>query len=447
MCILRFFQWFRKNRSTVNGVLITVFTSLFFNLISNVSDSFFDSPGVILQEILLSTSLSGILTWLSIVLLLIFNLTFIFMHKSIMRKALSNDFAEIMKENTSASLEDAIDTGCLSWGEGKTVLFCSDIIYGWKAENIVVGDYDDCMYTFFSGEDSIAKYGEKSEYPNKADYISFKESDSFQQVIRKGNNLPRFMLKGSETNYDKNNRKLLLSLARTEWSQTSYIWSMFGKKKGNEIDGNSLMREYAKGISSGRNAEQYLPNSLCMHLLIETLDNKIIKTRISPNKRNDNPGTWAFTLGEQLDQEDFNDGNSFHSDFMLRWLRRAFKEEYKMDQNTYIDIVDEDSFRVLSLDFEADRYNFALLCTVRLNYAFESFEKKIASLLSIDEAIELKGIDIGEVPSILLTYNTDERKVYHPSSYLRLLVFYFHKLGFGRTQNNIAEQIKRNKAG
>ena len=44
------------------------------------------------------------------------------------------------------------------------------------------------------------------------------------------------MLKSSETHYDKKNRKLLLSLARTEWSQTSYIWNMFGKRKGDEIN-------------------------------------------------------------------------------------------------------------------------------------------------------------------------------------------------------------------
>lgn len=439
------FQWFRKNRSTINGILITVFTSVFFNLISNEAESVFESPQIIVQDILLSNTLSGILAWISIVLLVVFNLIFKLMHTSITRKSLSNDFNEIMKQNTSESLEEAIGTGCLSWGEGKTVLFCNDIIYGWKPENIVIDEYDNNMYVFFSGEDIIKKYGVKSEYPSNEEYLSFKKSKAFQSIIRKGNNLPRVMLKGSETNYDKKNRKLLLSLARTEWSQASYIWNMFGKRKGDEINGNLLMKEYAKGISSGKNAEQYLPNSLCMHLLIESLDNKIIKTRISSNKRNDNPGTWAFSLGEQLDMEDFVDGNSFYSDFMLRWLRRAFKEEYKMDQSTYIDIVDENSFRVLSLNFEADRYNFSLLCTIRLNYTSATFEKKISPLLSIDEAIEVKAVDIKDVPVILSTYNTEKRKEYHPSSYLRLLVFYFHKLGFGRAQSNIEECVGKFK--
>lgn len=53
------------------------------------------------------------------------------------------------------------------------------------------------------------------------------------------------------------------------------------------------MNEYAMGISVGKYKEHYFPNSLCIHLIIETLDNKIIKSRICMNKNNDNPGTWT----------------------------------------------------------------------------------------------------------------------------------------------------------
>lgn len=77
------FQWFRKNRSTINGILITVFTSVFFNLISNEAESVFESPQIIVQDILLSNTLSGILAWISIVLLVVFNLIFKIMHTSI----------------------------------------------------------------------------------------------------------------------------------------------------------------------------------------------------------------------------------------------------------------------------------------------------------------------------------------------------------------------------
>ena len=435
---MRLFQWMRRRKTTINSILITIFTSLLFNTISECTESFFDNPRSILEKIFLSNNLSGILTWISIILFLVINMTYTILHKALLKSSLRNEFVQIMKDNTGASLKDSVYPGCLSWGEGKTVLLCNDIIYGWKADNIIISDYDDNMYSFFRIDDAEKYYGIKTAYPTQEEFFEFKNSDSFKEIIRKGNNLSRFMLKSGETNYDKNNRKLLLFLARTEWSQTSYIWDWFGKKNGTEVNANSLMNEYARGISTGGYTEQYLPNSLCMHLLIETLDNKIIKARISSNKRNDNPGTWAFTLGEQLESVDFMDENNFYPDFMLRWLQRAFKEEYKMDENVYRDIVEEDTFRVLSLDFESDRYNFALLCTVRLNYSYEVFSRKIQSLLSRDEAIELGAIEVNDIPGILTTYSDCEmRKRYHPSSYLRLLVFYMHKLGFGRAQNSL----------
>lgn len=113
----------------------------------------------------------------------------------------------------------------------------------------------------------------------------------------------------------------------------------------------------------------------------------------------------------------------------------------------YIDIVDTDSFRILSLDFESDRYNFALLCTVRLNYTFKVFMAKVQPLLSIDEALELETVELNDVPKILATYNDIKmRKEYHPSSYLRLLVFYIHKMGFGKAENTILDYLKKQKA-
>lgn len=176
------------------------------------------------------------------------------------------------------------------------------------------------------------------------------------------------MLRKCSKNYDKHDRKLLISLGRTEWSQTSYAWDGFGKSSGDEVNSNSLMNEYSTGIKSGDVSDPYLPNSFCMHLLIESVDNKIVLALISESKRNDNPGTWAATLGEQLDLEDFTDGNNFYDNFVTRWMRRAFQEEYKLNESMYADIVDETSLKSISVDFESDRYNFALFCTVQLRY-------------------------------------------------------------------------------
>lgn len=71
---------------------------------------------------------------------------------------------------------------------------------------------------------------------------------------------------------------------------------------------------------------------------------------------------------------------------------------------------------------------------------------KVQPLLSIDEALELKSVELSDVPNILATYNDIKtRKEYHPSSYLRLLVFYIHKRGFGKAENTILDYLKKQK--
>ena len=417
---MRAFSWMRHNRTTINGVLITIFTSLIFNTISDAQGNLFSDSGRVLSQLIDTQTLSGTMTIVSLVLLVIFNAALKVLEAWLNRSTLSEDFPDFMRAHTSPQLVPSVGNGCLSWGEGKTVELCNDIIFGWDPRNVVVDAYDDEIYCFYGANRHSSRFGDKSYYFNEDDYQSFVASEQFAEVIRKGNNLPRFMLKKCSKNYDKHNRKLLITLGRTEWSQTSYVWDRFGKSRGDEISPNALMGEYARGISSGSEGEPYLPNSFCMHLLIETLDNKVVLSRISQAKINDNPGTWAATLGEQLELEDFTDGNNFYDDFVVRWLRRALLEEYKFDDRMYEDMVSEESLKVLSVDFESDRYNFALLCTVQLRYTFDSFCRKVAPILATEEAIELGCVDLRDIPKVLVGYDDEsERANYHPSTYRR----------------------------
>ena len=435
---MKLFAWVRRHRSTINGILITVFTSLIFNAISDNHGNLFSEFGEIVAHIIDISSLGGILMIASLLFFVVFNLAFAFASHQLNKKSFSKEFPDLMKRFTSPHVADSMGNGCLGWGEGKTVEICNDIIFGWSPTNIVVEEYENELYNFYTEDDRkrlFTKFGVKSYYFNQEDWLSFKNSPSFQSVINKGNNLPRFMLKNCSKNYDKKNRKLLISLGRTEWSQTSYVWDRFGKSNGDEVDSNELMIEYSRGITSGNESEPYIPNSFCMHLLIETLDNKIVLSRISRAKRNDNPGTWAATLGEQLDLEDFTDGKNFYDNFVLRWMRRAFLEEYKFDENIFNDAVDEKTLRIISVNFESDRYNFSLFCTVQLRYTFDTFNKKIAPTLATEEAIEVAGIGIKDIPEILMTYRDKvKRKEYHPSTYLRLLLFFMHKNGYAKSE-------------
>lgn len=443
---MKLFIWLRQNRTTINGVLITIITSLIFNTISDAEGNIFVDSRKVIKQIFEFKSLSGFLTISSLSILVIFNVVFSILKYHLNRKSLYKAFPEIMRKYTSPQLADSVGNGSLSWGEGKTVEICNDIIYGWKPENILIESYENEIYRFYSQEDQLSKFGTKSYYFNQDDFLDFYNSPQFVDVIRKGNNLPRFMLKQCSKNYDKNNRKLLLSFGRTEWSQTSYIWDRFGKSKGSEVNSNNLMHEYSIDVRSGNSSAPYLPNSFCMHLLLETMDNKVVLSLISQSKRNDNPGTWAATLGEQLELEDFTDGNNFHDNFIVRWLQRAFQEEYKLDENMYADLVDESSLKCLSVNFESDRYNFALFCTVQLRYTFDTFYDKVRVLLSTEEASKLRALNIEDIPDILIGYrNEEDRKKYHPSSYLRLLLFFVHKYGYSRAERILLSKDRESK--
>ena len=440
---MRLFTWIRRHRATINGILITVFTSLIFNAISDNHGNLFSEFGDIFPQIIDINSLGGILIIVSLFFLVVFNLTFVIVSRQLNKRSFSKEFPDLMKRFTSPRVSDSMGKGCLGWGEGKTVEICNDIIFGWNPNNIIVENYENEMYRFYAEEDRIKKFGEKSYYFNESDWLEFKNTDKFKAIIKKGNNLPRFMLKDCSKNYDKKDRKLLISLGRTEWSQTSYVWDRFGKSKGSEVDSNELMYEYSRGITSGNESEPYIPNSFCMHLLIGTLDNRVVLSRISQAKVNDNPGTWAATLGEQLDLEDFTDGNNFFDDFVMRWMKRAFLEEYKFDENVFNDAVDEETLKIISVNFESDRYNFSLFCTVQLRYTFDTFNKKIAPTLATEEAIEVKGIAINEIPDILMTYEDEiKRKEYHPSTYLRLLLFFMHKNGYSKSERILLKKAK-----
>ena len=255
------------------------------------------------------------------------------------------------------------------------------------------------------------------------------------------------MLSQAMINFNKNKRSLILNLRRTDWNQTSFVWKKFLQSP------DELMIQYSKGISNGTGAEPYLPSSLCLHLVVETSDSKIVLSHISNKKSKDYPGTYAVTLGEQLELEDFYEKGEIKDSFCINWLRRAFREEYNMTKEEYALMINEESFRVLSVDFEADRYNFALCSIVKSKCSFDDFKAYFERKLDKNEADGLYPLSYEEIPSILLSYKqkgkNDELSrekmecQFHPSSYLRLFLVFLHKYGYADGERKIIEESKR----
>lgn len=324
-------------------------------------------------------------------------------------RRVTKQFAEMMRKYSKGMFTQIGENGGFSWGENRTAIYCEDIIFGWKPEDILVAKYDDVLYHF-------------APQKNK-EYEEFKQSPEFQQTIRLGNNMPRVMLTNYRSNFNDKEKKLVLDLRRTEWSQNSFWWNTLRN------DEKALEEHTRKHF---KKQEDILPNSFCLHLIVESKDGEIIMSSISKNKFNDYPDTFAVTIGEQMEIEDITDGRNQEENVVKHWVQRAFTEEFGVSEEQYRELVNEHSIRVLSINYEGDIYNFALLCVLRLNYSFEHFQKEIGFSIQSKELSTFKAIKLEDIPEILMGY-PDNAKEYHPSTYLRLLMFYVHKKGIKKT--------------
>lgn len=162
------------------------------------------------------------------------------------------------------------------------------------------------------------------------------------------------------------------------------------------------------------------PNSLCLHLVIETTDGDVVKTRTSSKKKNDYPARWGCSISEQIEMVDFLDETgAFRQGFVVQWVTRAIKEEFSLAEPDLWDIFDQNTIRVLALDLEEDIYNFALVCTVKLKIPFDTFHKQVRPNYDKSEIADIRSLPLEDIPTILFHY-TDNNHEYHPSTYMRL---------------------------
>ncbi len=328
-------------------------------------------------------------------------------------------FTDLMKEY-SDEIAHAKITGGLVWGEDRTLWKAPNIVIGIAPQDVRVVEYSDKMFTFAdSGLRAACK--------------RFEASKGFEKTLALGNNLPRFMLTKYSSNFNKEEPILSLQLRKTSWAQCQFVWhNRYLKKKNREQRLLEWTRSIvAEHINSGLKVANY-PNSFCLHLIIETKDGNVLITEISKEKSNDYPTTKAVSIGEQLELADFLDQKDFQTDFVTEWTRRGVCEEFGLSEDQYEKYFDQKSLRVLALDMEMDIYNFALVCVIRLSQSCEQFKRLVNSTIEQKEISDIREMTPDEIPTVLIGYPKNKNE-YHPSSYLRLLLFYLHKNGYKRT--------------
>lgn len=328
-------------------------------------------------------------------------------------------FTDLMKAYSDEHAHARVSGGFV-WGEDRTLWTAPNMVIGIEPQRVHVVEYSDKLFRFEDRELQAA-------------CKRFEKSKAFESTRALGNNLPRFMLTKYSSNFNKEDPALSLQLRKTSWAQCQFVWHNRYPRKGNTEE---KQREWTRSIvaehmNSGLKVANY-PNSLCLHLIIETKNGNVLITEISKEKANDYPTTKAVSIGEQLELADFLDQRDFQTDFVSEWTRRAVCEEFGLSEDQYEKVFDQKSLRVLALDLEMDIYNFSLVCVIRLNQSCEQFKRLVNSTIEQKEISDIGEMDPDEIPAVLMEYPKNKNE-YHPSSYLRLLLFYVHRNGHKRT--------------
>jgi len=351
------------------------------------------------------------------------------LHKINKYNSINRKFSTFLKEHTADELKGLENSTGISLGKNKVMIVCPNIIDGWKLSNIKLNK-SDCFDTnkyIFEENNELWK-------DIKTDYELFKfEHD--KDAIKVENNCERIMLNSFVKTKKEN---LYLNFKICDYSQTSFIWDKMRKD-------NILKKRYIKKMISSSKVE-YLPNSFCLHLIVETKDKKIILSKISTMKKNDYSETIAATIGEQLEKSDiYKDGNiDYNENFVENWLKRAFFEEFGFNEFECVQYVDFDSSRILSVNLEADIVNYSMVCVTKLLFNEKEFKERIVSKpMDNTEVSNIEFISRKDIPKILCKINSEDEKKYHPSTFLRLLLFLMHKEGYKRTWKLINKENKR----
>lgn len=432
--------WFKGK---LLGGTLAYSSGIIINIIT-VVDSFSD----FVQICLTVTKPAVLIMWILILSTIVVFLLTILIDYLNKNQSPSAEFNDIMINHTDSLLNE-MGQNELSWGFNKNIHRSKDP-GGWLPEAFYVSEYEDNVeYQFPIKNDELPDY-------NREKYHEFLSSEAMQNCIRKRNNKERFSVSFIEPNYNNKDRKVEIKIVKTNWVSLQFSWNYFRRLDShNQLVSNAHLEEIKKKMGKAfldnSQVGDFAINSFCLHLILETKDGEVILARISKNKSNDYPATWAATLGEQLEKEDFYDvsSNTTRKNFITRWVRRALLEEFDISDepkygqdSEYDEIVNEKSLRVLSIDMEGDIYNVAITCVVKLRLTFKEFLENKGIWADSEEATELKACTLSEIRSILLNYPSNSEQ-YHPSTYLRLLMFHLYKSGTSELCKSISRDFKQ----
>ena len=384
-------------------------------------------------------------------LLLILTVIYYISKNSIQKHHPNKLFMEVMDEKTIDLFKsDQLGQFEFSWGYNKNIHRCKNP-QGWSPKSFWISNYDPIQYFSFPKKDKDGLTGY-----NSIAFDEFCESDRIKECRKNHNDMDRYAVRMIRPNYNDKDKRIQIELQKTKWSALQFHWNYMRllDEQNHLIEKTDAVYEEYKKAFLNKSGETFLINSFCLHLILEDSKNNAILSRISSNKSNDYAETWAATIGEQLSLEDFYNekDNSTYPDFIIRWTERALEEEFDISrfdetytgENELETYVDMDSLRILSIDMEGDIYNIAVTAVIRLKITVEELRSLKGIGIDSEELTELKACELPMIRNILLEY-PENMKEYHPSTYLRLLMFYLYKKGTTSTYADFVTGYKQKK--
>lgn len=177
------------------------------------------------------------------------------------------------------------------------------------------------------------------------------------------------------------------------------------------------------------------PNTLTLHLVVRTMDSKILLTQVHRLKANDHPNSWACSVGEQIDPSDLE---HLSRDCAAVWVARALREELELHESDY----DASEVRFLALTLEADIVNFAFVCIATINLTADALQARLhATTRDDNEFAALAFIDVGDIPGELV----NPTREYHPSTPIRMIYTFIFLRGQHQLRQSLLREFARSQ--
>lgn len=403
-CILSGIHTFCKHYSKWAGIAWAFLGGVFINILSDATVK----DVLQLQDRMFNTNERpiNILSWvaLSVAILLPAGrfLTERYTRSRTYEKRLAN-----LYRNRIDKLLQPFSAGRIGWGLGLTLQSCPDLQGGWSTKEVKI-EYNPIEYTFPENIDKAYQQYLVTEFPQM--YTEDKT---------------RLMLIENPVAFS-DMKILRLKISKTKWSQFQFYHKWILENPEHRV-------QDIKRAVNERTIN--FPNSLCLHLIIMTQDDKFLLTKTSSKKGGDYHNVWALSIGEQLDIKDFGNFTG-NEDVVLNWVERALSEELGISNDDF----SSNNVNVMAVNLEGDINNFALATVVVLKYDSLQLDAKmrmpcITDTNEIDRSsfegtAPWKFMHCNDIPKELVKRTMN----YHPSTGIRM--FYAGLFKFGAPRLN-----------